>query len=275
MTHPELSSRRMPASASSLGKGLALLTLLGTDEALESGGLSVMRISALSGREKSQVSRVLRVLADSGFVERDPETLRYSLSWELFALAARAGDRRLLAAAPPMLAELVSELGETAHLSSLQGSEVLTLLSQQPAHAVRAIGWTGRRTPAECTSSGRALLLDHDLASLEALFGSARLALRAGRGASTCKELHARIVASRVRGWVAVEEEFEPGLVAVGAPVRGPNGRILAAINVSAPSFRFAHRLAEAGPAAKAAADRLSARLGAPAGATDMAAPSA
>jgi IclR family KDG regulon transcriptional repressor len=169
-----------------------------------------------------------------------------------------------------MLTELVSELGETAHLSVLQGGEVLTLLSHQPAHAVRAVGWTGRRVPAECTSSGRALLLDHDLASLQALFGGARLAPRAGGGPSTCKELHARIVASRVQGWVAVEEEFEPGLVAVGAPVRGPSGRILAAINVSAPSFRFADRLQEAGHAVKAAADRLSARLGAPAGATDM-----
>jgi DNA-binding IclR family transcriptional regulator len=262
----------VPASSSSLAKGLALLTLLGSDEALEGGGLSVMRISALSGREKSQVSRVLRVLAESGFVERDPETLKYSLSWELFALAARAGDRRLLAVAMPLLGELVAELGETTHLSVLKGGEVLTLLSQQPAHAVRAVGWTGRRVPADCTSAGRALLLDHDRASLEALFGREALASRGARRPRSCKELHARIVASRARGWVAVNEEFEAGLVAVGAPVRGPSGRIVAAINVSAPSFRFADRLQDAGPAVKAAADRLSARLGAPVAAADLAA---
>jgi IclR family transcriptional regulator, KDG regulon repressor len=256
----------VPPSASSLAKGLALLTLLGSEEALQGGGLSVMRISALAGREKSQVSRVLRVLAESGFVERDPDTLRYSLSWELFALAARAGDQRLLAAAPPLLAELVSELGETAHLSVLQQAEVLTLISQQPAHAVRAVGWTGRRVPAHCTSSGRALLLDHDRAALEALFADRKLAPTGPNGPKTIAALHDRIVAVRVRGWVDVEEEFEAGLVAVGAPVRGPTGRIVAAINVSAPSFRFADRLQEAGPAVKAAADRLSTRLGASSG---------
>jgi IclR family transcriptional regulator, KDG regulon repressor len=256
----------VPASASSLAKGLALLTLLGSDEALQGGGLSVMRISALAQREKSQVSRVLRVLAQSGFVERDPDTLRYSLSWELFALAARAGDQRLLAAAPPLLAELVSDLGETAHLSVLQRGEVLTLLSQQPPHAVRAVGWTGRHVPAHCTSSGRALLLDHDLASLDALFGREPLAPRAARAPRTTAQLHERIVVARVEGWVVVEEEFEAGLVAVGAPGRGSSGRIVAAINVSAPSFRFADRLQEAGPAVKVVADRLSARLGAPAG---------
>lgn len=260
----------MPASASSLAKGLALLTLLGSDEALEHGGLSVMRISVLSGREKSQVSRVLRVLAECGFVERDPDTLRYSLSWELFALAARAGDRRLLSAAPPLLAELVAELGETAHLAVLQQGEVLTLISQQPAHAVRAVGWTGRRVPASCTSAGRALLLDDDLAGLEALLGDGPLSAPGPKAPATVAELHERIVASRVRGWVVVDEEFEAGLVAVGAPVRGPSGRIVAAINVSAPSFRFADRLDDAGPAVKAAADRLSARLGAQAATADL-----
>lgn len=255
----------MPPNASSLGKGLALLTLLGSDEALADGGLSVVRLAALSGRDKSQVSRVLRVLAECGFVERDPDTLRFSLSWELFALAARAGDQRLLAVAPPLLGELVAKLGETAHLSVRSGAEVLTLLSEQPPHAIRAVGWTGRRVPAHCTASGRALLFDHDERALELLLGDAPLHKLGPRAPGSLGELHERIVASRVRGWAAVDEEFEPGLVAVAAPVRGSRGRIVAAVNVSAPSFRFASRLDAAGPAVKDAADRLSARLGAPA----------
>jgi IclR family KDG regulon transcriptional repressor len=252
------------ASASSLAKGLALLSVLGGEEALAGGGLTVMRIVALTGREKSQVSRVLRVLADTGFVERDPETLKYSLSWELFALAARAGDQRLLTAAPPLLAELVAQLGETAHLSVQRGPDVLTLLSEAPSHAIRAVGWTGRRVPAHCTASGRALLLDADAAELEALLGAGELARPARNAPHTVVELHERIVGSRARGWVVVDEEFEPGLIAVAAPVRGMRGRIVAAVNVSAPSFRFATRVEDAGPVIKRVADALSARLGAP-----------
>lgn len=238
--------------------------MLGTDEALAGGGLSVMQIAARAGREKSQVSRVVKVLAECGFVERDPDTLKYSLSWELFALAARAGDQRLLTAAPVLLSELVDLLGETAHLSVLRGAEVLTLLSEQPPHAIRAVGWTGRRVPAHCTASGRALLLDHDLADLEGVFGDAPPAASAAPGPRTLAELHARIQAARAQGWCRVDGEFEPGLVAAAAPVRGLRGRIVAAVNVSAPEFRFSGRLDEAGPAIKHAADRLSARLGAP-----------
>ena len=48
---------------------------------------------------------------------------------------------------------------------------------------------------------------------------------------------------------------------AVAAPVRRFDGRIVAALNVSGPSFRFGPRLGEAGPVVAAAAVRLSARL--------------
>jgi DNA-binding IclR family transcriptional regulator len=61
-----------------------------------------------------------------------------------------------------------------------------------------------------------------------------------------------------------VDEEFEPGLIAVAAPVRGMRGRIVAAVNVSAPRFRFASRVEEAGAATRRAAEQLSASLGAP-----------
>ncbi len=49
-------------------------------------------------------------------------------------------------------------LGETAHLSVLDGDAVVTLLSESSPSAVQATGWTGRAVPAYCTSAGRALL---------------------------------------------------------------------------------------------------------------------
>jgi IclR family transcriptional regulator, KDG regulon repressor len=62
-----------------LRRELAILTVLGGEEAVEEGGLGVIRIADLIGREKSQVSRTLKVLAESGFVDRDAETLQYRL----------------------------------------------------------------------------------------------------------------------------------------------------------------------------------------------------
>jgi len=52
--------------ATSLRRGTEILVALGSDEAVERGGLGVVRIAELVGREKSQVSRALSALAASG-----------------------------------------------------------------------------------------------------------------------------------------------------------------------------------------------------------------
>jgi IclR family transcriptional regulator, KDG regulon repressor len=226
-----------------VGRALDVLLALGDDEAANRGGLGVVRIAALLGREKSQVSRTLKTLAAHGFVDRDPDTLEYRLGWRLYTLAARTGRSRLLALAPAQLRRLVDELGETAHLSVLDGDEVLTLISERSPRLVQASDWSGHRVPAHCTSSGRALLLDADPGSLTG-------------------GLYRSVVRARELGYAAVDGEFEAGLVGVAAPVRDFRGRIVAALNVSGPKFRLGERLHAAGLEVRRAADDLSSRLG-------------
>ena len=248
-------------TATSLRRGLAILFAL-EGEASRDGGLGVTRIAELLGREKSQVSRSLKILAQYGLVERDPDTRGYRLGSRLFAMATRSGETRLVSAAAPQLRRLVRELGETAHLSVLQGADVLTILSEAPDHVVQAAGWVGRTVPAYCTSSGRALLFDHDRDDLEAMFAGTSFDGAGPNAPRDVEELFDRIASARRRGFALVNEEFEPGLVAAAAPLRDFRGRVIAAVNVSAPKFRFGDRLDAASASVKAAADELSARLG-------------
>ncbi len=244
--------------ASSLKRGVEILLALGTDDAVARDGLGVVAIAQLVGYEKSQVSRALAALADSGLVDRDPQTRAYRLGWRLFALAARSGRPRLTALAPGVLAGLVSEFGETAHLSVLQGDRVLTLLSQGPSSTIRASGWSGRTVPVTCTSSGRALLFDHDVPALEALLGDTSFEGVGRKAPRSLRELHRRIRAARKDGYALVDEEFEPGLVAAAAPIRDFSSRIIAAVNMSGPKFRLDPRLRAAGEATRRAAAQLS-----------------
>jgi IclR family KDG regulon transcriptional repressor len=245
-----------------LRKELAILIILGGEEAVENDGLGVVRVAELIGREKSQVSRALKTLAESRLVDRDPSTLHYRLGWRFFALAARAGEQRLLNVAPPLLERLVRSIGETAHLSILQGTEVLTVLSNSPSHVVKADGWAGRTVPVYCTSSGRALLFDHDRETLSELLSGTEFRTLGPNAVRDVGELHERIVAARARGYAIVGEEFEFGLVGAAAPVRDFKGHIVAALNVSAPKFRLDERLQAAGQEVKRAADELSTLLG-------------
>ena len=63
-----------------------ILIVLGSDEAVERGGLGVVRIAELVGREKSQVSRALSALASSGLVDRDPASRAYVRSKDKMCL---------------------------------------------------------------------------------------------------------------------------------------------------------------------------------------------
>jgi len=249
-------------TATALRRGLAILFALAGEEAAVGGGLGVTRIAQLVGREKSQVSRSLKVLGECGAVDRDPETLDYRVGWRLFTLAAQAGDQRLLAAAPRFLRQIVRQVGDRGHLSVLHGTDVLTLQSESPPHAVQAAGWVGRTVPVHCTSAGRALLFDHSRPEVEALLAGVELPPLGPNAPRDLDELWRRLEAEREQGFAIVDEEFEQELVAVAAPIRGFRGSIVAAVNVSGPKFRFGSRLGSAGYELKAIADELSGVLG-------------
>ena len=237
----------MNPGTAALARGLDILAALAEPAARD--GLGVSRLAELVGADKSQASRTLQVLDERGFVARDPDTLAYRLGWRIHGLAALVGDAPLLAAGRPALRDLVDELGESAHLSVRQGDDVLTLASESPASAIHAPGRVGGLTPMATTSAGRVLatgLSDDEL----------RMA-----GLAAVADAIAR---ARDDGFAIVREEFEPGLVSVAAPVRDAAGRVIAAVNVSAPSFRFDDRLEDAAPVVAAAAAAIGAELGAP-----------
>jgi IclR family KDG regulon transcriptional repressor len=245
----------------SIRRSLEVLLSLGSEAAIESGGLGVTRIADLLGREKSQVSRTLKTLATFGLVDRDPDSLAYRLGWRIYALASLAGDRRLLDLARPILRQLVDAFEERAFLSILQGSGTLTLLSESAPTSLQASGWVGRETPAYCTSVGQVLLIDEDAAGLRRVFGGVTFRQLGPGTPRSLDDLADRIAVSRERGYAIADEEMEPGLVAAAAPVRDPSGRIVAALNVSGPKFRLGDRLDEAGAALVVAAAELSAAL--------------
>lgn len=230
--------------------------------ALGAGPLRVQAVAEAVGKEKTQVSRTLKVLADAGFTERDPYTMEYRLGWRLFALAAAAGDARLTSEAPVVLRGLVRDLGEPAYLTVVTGHNTVTVLTERTSRTLQAQDWVGRISPLSCTSSGRAQLLglsEEEVAELlsaypEPLPGTSR-------APRTVEEVLERLRAERARGYSVAVEEYEPGLVAVAAPIHDFRGVAVAAVNVSAPVFRLPpDALSPVAEAVVAAANRLSVR---------------
>jgi IclR family transcriptional regulator, KDG regulon repressor len=245
-------------SHTSLTRAIAVLTVLGSAESTGADGLGVVQIARLTGREKTQVSRTLKTLAEAGLVTRDPDTLRYRLGWRVFSLAASAADQRLLTLTPHLLRQLVARVGECAHLSVLDGCGLLTVMSESPSWSIQAVPWVGRIAPLHCTSAGRALLFDHTDTEVRALLAGADLAAGGPNAPHDIEEVLARLHHARRRGCAVVTEEFEAGHVGAAAPVRDFRGRVAAALNISAPKFRLGRSLPAAAREVKAVADYLS-----------------
>jgi IclR family KDG regulon transcriptional repressor len=242
---------------------MALLLTLGGDEALEAGGLGVKRLAELTGNEISRVSRTLEVLSEAGLADRDPTSRAYRLGWRFFALAARAGQPQLRSAAAGFVRRLTDEFGESAYLSVLDGLEVLTIIEESPTHTLQSAGWLGRSHPYPyCTSAGRSLLFGHTDEELTALLGDVEFRPPGPNGPTSFADFAERLARERRQGWVYVDEEFEPGLVGIAAPIFDFEGRVVAALNLSAPKFRAGKALAAAGPRLVEVTTELSSLLG-------------
>lgn len=272
-------------NSAGLRRDFELLEVLGLPEADAAGGLGVLRIAELVGRDKGAVSRTLSTLAEVGLVSRDPITQYYRLGYQLYALAARTLESRLVKASAPYLHRVVTATRETTHLCVLRGGNVLTLASEVSEYAFRGLGWEGVSTAAWRTSSGRVLLSDwgdDDLRRWYDVHGHddavtsdiTPILQDEGVGASTSAvagtplvtdfdSLKREILLIRERGFAKVDEEFERGVVGVSAPVFDFRGQIIAAINVSAPKPRLGAHLDEVGALAARVAAELSSELGA------------
>jgi IclR family KDG regulon transcriptional repressor len=247
----------------SIRRGVEVLLSLASEESLAASGLGVTQIADLLGREKSQVSRALKALSEYGLVERREDST-YRLGWRLYALAQLAGERRLLDTAAPLMRRLAQSVGERVHLSVLQGTETLTVLSESPGRSVETTGWAGRVTPVYCTSAGRALLLDWQETEIVSAFAAVAFVALAPRTVSSPEQLAAAVRESAARGYVIVDEEFEPDLIGVAVPVRDARRAIIASLNVSAPRYRFLDRVQAAAEELLGVSAELSRELGDP-----------
>ena len=281
-------------NASGLRRDLDLLEALTSSEARN--GLGVTRLAELTGRDKGQVSRTLATLDEAGFVERDAETLVYTLGSRIFSLAAQTAEARLVKMSAPYLRRVVAATHETTHLCALRGGSVLTLASEISEHAFRGLGWEGVRTSAWRTSSGRALMSDWNDEELGRWYHAhiADEVERTGHLASATdfaaepvdqatsvplmqapppppeklrvtdlRSFLTEIHLVQQQGFATVDEEFEAGVVGVSAPVTDFRGKVVAAINISAPKSRLGTNLQRAGAYAAHVAAELSRALGA------------
>jgi IclR family transcriptional regulator, acetate operon repressor len=216
-------------------------------------------LTEASGLAKSTASRLLTALERSGLVRRDPAG-RFAPGEVLVSYACRGdAEADLVAVAQPALDRLGAQTGETVNLGVPRAGGLVEQIAQvDSTYLIGGTNWVGMSVPLHCAALGK-VLLAYGAADLP----RGRLEQRTARTLTSRAALAADLALVRDRGWAVTDEELEPGLVAVAAPVRRDGGAVVAAVSVSAPATRLPPGEVPAVAArCAAAAGRVSAVLG-------------
>ena len=222
---------------STLAKGLSAIEWM----ARQQRDCRVTDLAQAFGMGRSNAHRTLQTLVECGWALQDPATSAYRPSLRLFELGALVSEVADIGALlRPHLAALAQATGETIHLATLDGAEIVYLDKFDSPLPVAAYSRVGGRAPAYCVASGKALLAaaGHDEAALRALLGE--LLPHTPNSIVDFASLHAELQRTRARGFAENREEWRLGVCGLGAPVFNARGDAVAALGMSVPSIRFA-----------------------------------
>jgi DNA-binding IclR family transcriptional regulator len=244
------------AGVKSVGSALDVLDCFALDDEL-----GVSDIARRLGVAKSTAHRLLTSLCANGLVEQNPETSQYRLGMHLYELGQLAQHRmRLRKTALPLLQDLRQVSGCTVQLSIASGPDVLYVEQLETMRGMQLLTSVGRRVPAHCTSSGKALAaFDPQLAQARKTAGFPALTSQSIR---TAVDFEQALTEVRRRGIATNLGEAKVGLSSVAAPVLDVTGRARAAISLVGPAHELSRDMGRPAQLVVVSARRLARMLG-------------
>ncbi|MEU8778741.1 IclR family transcriptional regulator [Streptomyces sp. NPDC048606] len=204
--------------------------------ALARGPAGLGEVAAALDVHKSTALRLLRTLHAHGYVYRQPDG-RYRLGARLFALAAEAVEGLdVREIAHPHLVALNAATGHTVHLAVHQDDEVLYIDKVESRYPVRMYSRIGKPVPLTVAAVAKLLLADLPEAERRALAARIDYPRHTARSTPDAEAFLRELALVREQGWASDLGGHEEFINCVGAPVRGPDGRVVAALSVSAPN---------------------------------------
>lgn len=225
--------------------------------------INLERLARQTGLPKPTLHRFMQTLCDLGYVYRDDND-EYSLTLKMFSLASRALEwMDLPARARPIAEKLAGELGETVHLGILEEDHAIYVMKVESKYTLRMYSRVGKAIPLYCTAIGKVLLSDLPPEELDRYLESASLIPYTAHTITAGEKLRKELAQIQAKGYSRDREEHEEGIICVAAPIRDYSQRVIAALSVSWPAFRFKKEELDAHQRAiRAAAGSISRLLG-------------
>jgi IclR family transcriptional regulator, acetate operon repressor len=226
---------RPPGLIGAVDNVLRLLRLFEEQEVLR-----VNQVAREMGLSRSTVHRMLTTLSHHQYVEKDEHSQGYRAGPALVDIGltvVQNMDTRAQGYAA--LVRLRDFTGETVHLATLRGTEVIYVESVESEQVVKTssrLGWT---LPAHATAAGKAMLAELTDRELSTLYPAETLPAPTEQALTSLTALREQLEEVRLRGYATNEAESENDVSAVGVVVKDRRGKVRAAVAVTAPRSRY------------------------------------
>jgi len=203
-----------------------------------SGPKGVSEIGNGLGLSTTIVHRLLTTLKLEGMVFQDPRSKLYSLGTVFLDYANKVITEMPIApVVEPWLMSLRNETEETVGFYMPTGQMRICVLEYESQQEIRRSVGIGKRLPIHVGASGRAILA-FQLPELQKRLLSTLPADERSHIEKLLKE-------TRNQGYATNEEEITSNVAALSAPVFDPQHRVIGALSISGPIFRWNRKTME------------------------------
>lgn len=192
------------------------------------GSLSVADAAERLGVARSTAHRLLAMLVYRDFAIQDDNKLYRAGPVLELASHSHSTVSHLRQVSLPHLRRLVGKLGESVNLTVRTGATTRFIASAECQQALRVGSREGMVFPAHQTTAGLLLLAELTEEELGSVYAG-----------DLPNGLPADLAKIRRNGFALNQGLSERGVVAVGVPVRSPDGAAIAGLSVSMPSVRY------------------------------------
>lgn len=254
------SEARREYSIQSVVRSFRILdTIAGAEEEI-----GAQQISRAVGLHISTAFRFLQNLVQSGVVEQNSETGKYRLGLKLLTWGMRVlRQMDLRRDAAPLLRELSEKTGETIHMNVYDRGAAIYIEKIESRTPLRGFSEVGKAAPLHCTGVGKVLMAALPAKELADLLKRNPLKRFTPNTINETRALKKELERIRAQGVAMDNEEHEPGIRCVAAPVRNHTGKVVASISVAGRTTSVTPaRVPELIQAVRETAEKISSRLG-------------
>ena len=201
--------------------------------------LGISEIAERMDLSKSTTYGLINTLTVFGYLEQT-ESKKYRLGLKLFELGNLVQSRMdIRMEAKPYCQLLADKYRTTVHLATFSEDEIIYIDKVDNNSSVVVYSQIGKRAPMYCTGVGKAILAFLPEEYVEKYVASTSLLPVTEHTITTREKLLEELSKIRERGYAADDEEIEPGLHCIAAPIFNHKRQPRMAISLSFPYGRI------------------------------------